>query len=351
MVSHKIFQGDNHMRKILSILMIALYAITVQAGEEKRGEAGFMFLKVPMGAREVGMGMNGLTTTSGANAIYWNPANISSADRATFSFSYLNHFAGISSNYAAVSFPYAEAGVFAVSFNYLSYGDIEKTTEDSPNGNIGFYSPYELALGFSYSKQITDRVSGGLTVKFVNSKIDLVSASGMSFDFGFTYNTGYRGLKLGFAVTNIGPQAKYEGDGLTREITDASGETSFLKFDSEPFELPASVNFGASLELYRNEQNAITGMLEQNINSFQASRTNMGFEYGFQNMFFARMGYTSTLKKDRDYKTGKASTAGLTFGGGIDYKFSDNLGMTVDYGYLDMGQLDATHRFTVGIKF
>ncbi|NUM80271.1 outer membrane beta-barrel protein, partial [bacterium] len=159
--------------------------------------------------------------------------------------------------------------------------------------------------------------------------------------------------KLGFAATNIGPQSQYVGDGLVRQtrLTDPSGTEAFLKFGSEPFELPAAVNFGASMELYRNEQNAITGMLEQNINSFQASRTNLGFEYGFKEMFFARMGYTSTLKKDRDYKTGKASTAGLTFGGGVDYKFNDNLGMTVDYGYLDMGQLDATHRFTVGIKF
>ncbi|NUM82429.1 PorV/PorQ family protein [bacterium] len=339
--------------KLISLLILALFVSSVFAGETKRGEAGFMFLKVPLGARETALGMSGLTSTNGASAIYWNPANVSAADRPTFAFSYLNHFAGISSNYAGVSFPLSDVGVFGVSFNYMSYGDIVKTTEDAPDGSLGHYAPYELALGFTYSKQITDRVSGGVTFKFLNSKIDLVDASGIAFDFGFTYNTGYRGLKLGFAATNIGPQSRYEGDGLVRQqtIADPSGSTAFLRFGSEPFELPAAVNFGASMELYRNEQNAITGMLEQNINSFQASRTNMGLEYGFQNMFFARMGYTSTLKKDRDYKTGKASTAGLTFGGGIDYKFNDNLGFTVDYGYLDMGQLDATHRFTVGIKF
>jgi opacity protein-like surface antigen len=343
-------------KKILSIVLAALFAMPAIAGEEKRGEAGFMFLKVPIGARETALGWTGLTSTSGAAALYWNPANAAGIDRPSFVFSYLNYFAGINSNYGAVTLPVSDVGVFGVSLNYMSYGDIEKTTEASPNGNLGTYSPYELALGVSYSKQITDRVSGGLTVKFIQSKIDFVSASGVAFDFGFSYNTGYRGLKMGFAATNIGPQSKYEGDGLTRQITNVDpnqpSETAFLTFAAEPFELPAAVNFGASMDLYRNEQNAVVGILEQNINSFQVSRTNFGLEYGFQNMFFARLGYTSALKRDRDFRTGKAASAGLTLGTGVDYKFSDNLGMNVDYGYTNLGDaLGNVHRFTVGVKF
>lgn len=343
-------------KKIFSVVLAALLAVNANAGEGKRGEAGFMFLKVPIGARETGMGWTGLTHSSGANALYWNPANASALDRPSFTFTYLDHFAGISSNYAAVTFPLSDVGVFGVSFNYLSYGDLIKTTEDSPEGNLGTYSPYDLALGFSYSKQITDRVSGGLTVKFIQSKIDFSSASGVAFDFGFTYNTGYKGLKLGFTATNIGPQAKYEGDNFVREITVADptspSEIAFVRFGSEPFELPASVNFGASMDLYRNEQNAIMGILEQNVNSFQVSRTNFGLEYGFKSMFFARLGYTSALKRDRDFRTGEAKWAGLTLGTGIDYKFGDNLGTTIDYGYTNLGEsLGSVHRFTVGVKF
>lgn len=342
--------------KIVSVALIALFVGSAFAGEEKRGEAGFMFLKVPVGAREASLGWTGLTTTTGAQALYWNPANASAVDRPSFSFSYLSYFAGIKSNYVAATLPVSDVGVFGFSLNFVSYGDIEKTTEASPDGNLGTYSPFEMALGFSYSKQITDRVSGGMTVKMVQSKIDLVTATGVAFDFGFAYNTGFRGLKMGFAATNIGPQAAYRGDGLVREIDnidpDEAGETAFLRYDSEPFELPASVNFGASMDLFRNEQNAIVGVLEQNINSFQVSRTNFGAEYSFQNMFFARLGYTSSLKRDRDFRTGKAAMAGLTFGAGVDYKFNDNLGANVDYGYTNLGDnLGNVHRFTVGVKF
>ncbi|MCK6543686.1 PorV/PorQ family protein [bacterium] len=340
--------------KILALALALMYTINAFAGEEKRGTAGFMFLKVPMGAREVALGQSGITTTSGANAIYWNPANVSAATSPTFSFSYLNHFAGISSNYGAITFPMGDAGVIGASINYMSYGDIQRTSEANPDGGIGNYAPYELSVGVTFAKQVTDRVSGGLTVKFINSQIDLVSASNYAFDFGFTYNTDFRGLKLGFVVNNLGPQASYKGDGLLQTITvdPLTNETAYLAYESEFFNMPASVNFGASMDLMRNEQNSITGMLEQNINSFQASRTNFGLEYGFQNMFFARAGYTSTLKKDRDYNTGSdAGMSGLTMGAGVDYKFNDSFGATVDYGYLNMGILGGTHRFSVGFKF
>lgn len=340
-------------KKILVTALALLYAVSAFAGEEKRGEAGFMFLKVPMGARETALGTTGLTHSSGAAAMYWNPANVSLIDGPSFSFSYLNHFAGISTNYAALAFPMSDVGVFGVSLNYMSYGDITRTTVDNPEGGVGTYAPYELAFGFTYSKQITDRVSGGMTVKFIDSKIDLVEATAVAFDFGFTYNTDFRGLKLAFAATNLGGQSRYEGDGLLRTITvnNASGQTAFLRYGSEPFELPASVAFGATMDVWRDEQNSITGTLEQNINSFQVSRTNFGAEYGFQNMFFVRGGFTSALKKDRDYKTGSASQAGMTFGAGINYKFNDQLGASVDYGFLDMGALGATHRFSVGVNF
>ena len=339
------------MKKLLIMTFLLLYTVTAFAGETKRGEAGFMFLKVPMGARETSLGTTGITSSFGAGAMYWNPANVASIDRPSFSLSYVSHFAGISSNYAAVSFPMSDIGVFGLSMNYMSYGDIEKTTETSPDGNIGNYSPYEMAIGVTYSKQITDRVSGGMTVKMLTSKIDLVQANAYAFDFGFTYNTDFRGLKLAFTVTNIGPQARYEGDGLIRPvIIDAgNGEQAFLKYGSEPFELPASVNFGGMMDIYRDEMNSVTGAVEQNVNAFQVSHTNFGVEYGFNNMFFARGGYTSALKSDRDY-TGRGMS-GMTLGAGVDYKFTDNFGATVDYGFLDMGDLGKTHRFTVGLKF
>lgn len=347
------------MKRILALYMsLFLLSTALFAGEDKRGEAGFMFLKVPVGAREASLGWSGLTTATGANAMFWNPANVSLAEGPTATFTNINYFAGISTNYFAATMPFGDIGTIGFSLNYLGYGDIPVTTEDEPDGTGANFSPYDLALSATYSKQITDRVSGGITFKVLNSHIAQVSASGYAFDFGFTYNTDFKGMKLGFAITNIGPQSHYEGPGLLKRIEipntvdpTAQSEVVYFKYGSEPFELPASVNFGLSMDVYRDEQNSLVGILGQSVNSYQADRTNVAFEYGFRKMAFARIGYTRAMNKNMDFRTAGNSSAGLTLGGGVNYKMTEKFGMSVDYGYVDMGALDAVHHITLGLQF
>ncbi len=344
-------------RFILFLILIGLAWPNVFAGDDKTGEAGFMFLKIPMGARETSMGLTGLTQSMGAASMYWNPAGISHAEGITATFSHLSHFAGIKSNYMALAIPVEEVGTFSANLNHLSFGEIEITTQQRPEGTGVYFTPTDIAFGAGFSKQVTDRVSVGVVAKYIYSKIDQVSASGFAFDFGFIYNTGYRGLKLGFVMSNLGPQSVYDGDGLTREIVLQPKEewgtavnSAFLKYGSEPFELPASVNFGLSMDVFRNESNALVMNVEQNVNNFQANRTNFGVEYGFQNMFFIRGGYTSAFNKKADF-TSTGSMGGLTAGAGVNYKFSDHFGVGVDYGYMNMSKLDPGHRLTVSMNF
>ncbi len=336
---------------VLIIMTALLVSSSVFAGGDKTGEAGFMFLKIPVGAREVALGGTGLTSTTGAGAIFWNPANISAQDRPSVTFSNLNHFAGISSNYFAFAVPLEEIGTLSAGLTYVSWGSIHMTTEERPDGTGSTFSPYELALSTAFSRQVTDRVSAGMAVKFVYSQIDQVSANGVAFDFGFTYNTGMRGLKFAFVANNLGTKARYDGEGLIQEVDISSSRRAFLRYSSEPFEMPASVGLGASMDAFRNEQNAVTVFADQNINNFSANRTNFGLEYGFRQMFFLRGGYTSTFSKNVDYSVGSSSGAGLAFGGGINYKFTETIGINVDYGYFNQGILDATHRFSVGLTF
>jgi hypothetical protein len=243
-----------------------------------------------------------------------------------------------------------EIGTFSAGLTYVNWGSIKVTTVDAPEGTGASFSPYEMALSAGYSKQVTDRVSAGMVFKFLFSKIDQVDASGMAFDFGFTYNTGMRGLKLGFVASNLGLKSRYDGEGLINEIDISPTQRAFLRYSAEPFELPASVSFGASMDAFRNEENAVTLFADEAVNNFGPNRTNMGLEYGFKQMFFLRGGYTSTFSKSNDYAVG-GSAGGLSMGGGISYKFAESVGITVDYGYLNQGILDATHRFSIGLNF
>ncbi len=333
------------MKRIFVLLATVLSSL--HAGEG-RGEAGWMFLKVPLGARETSLGWTGLTQTSGAAAIFWNPANVSRADGPTVSLSYLSHFAGIRSNYAAASYPVRETFVVGVHLNYMNYGDFVRTTETAPDG-IGNFTPYDMALGFTISREFLSNLHVGLTAKYLHSKIDKVSASGMAFDLGVSYDLRMRNARVGVLLSNIGPSSRYSGEGLV-QTDPVSGAA--VRYGSTAFELPTSFAIGASGDLFRNEENAITGVVEQQVNSRQVNRTNLGAEYGFRDMFFGRIGYTTAFERDKDFRSGDAYLAGLTLGAGVKYPFAETLNATMDYGYVNLGKsLGSTHRFSIGVAF
>ena len=60
----------------------------------------------------------------------------------------------------------------------------------------------------------------------VRQAIDDVDLSGLAFDIGTQFNTGYRGIKMGAVISNFGPDlasqaeegAHYE-DGMTGTLT------------------------------------------------------------------------------------------------------------------------------------
>ena len=68
-------------------------------------------------------------------------------------------------------------------------------------------------------------------------------------------------------------------------------------------------------------------------------------------MFFLRVGYNSTWKRDTDARTGEASLAYFTAGAGLNLSWSEGKSVGFDYAFQDLGQLDSVHRFTLGLNF
>jgi len=355
------------MKKLLAYMVMGILLISsvdLYAGRDKVGTAGAEFLRIPIGARYVALGGAAIAYATGADALYWNPAGSALAERPTVAFSYLNYVAGITSNYIAAAYPLEDIGTIGVSLTYLSYGDIEITTEANPNGTGSNYSPFDAAVGLSYARVMTDRVTVGITGKMVSQTIDKVDASGIAFDVGFTYNTGYRGLKFGVVMRNFGPKMQFRGEGLDKTATeqdipgldqnrgtdDGSGNQR-LQVESQPYNMPASINFGVSIDLMRNEQHAVMATADQAINNFSSNRTNMGLEYGFNNLFFVRGGYTSTLASDNDIQVDGNGMGGFGAGFGLNYGLGETTMFNIDYGWQHFGILGNNHRFSVGLAF
>ena len=320
-------------------IALAAMASTANAGD-RDGTATAEFLNIPVGARMMGMAGAGVASASGAEAIYWNPAGVADG-HVSATFTHHAHFAEMTQEYAAVAIPAGNDGSIGVSFNYFSAGDMVRTTEDQPEGDLGMFDAFSAAAGVTYSRVMTDRVSVGATVKYVTETIAEVTQSGVAFDFGFGYDLDYNGLTLGVVMRNIGPQMAFDGSGL--QADSELGVPSSI--DAENFELPAGVNFSATMNVVDTEASLLAVSIAQDLPNFGADSFNVGAEYSLYDQYYLRGGFQG-VGRETEYERG-----GLCAGGGLYLDLNDSMGLAVDYAYTDMGILDTTHRYSVSLLF
>ena len=85
---------------------------------------------------------------------------------------------------------------------------MEITTENSPNGTGQFFDAQDIAIGLSYARNLTDKFSAGLTVKYVNQTIWNESSSGVAFDIGTQYKLDFNNLTIAMCMTNFGSESE-----------------------------------------------------------------------------------------------------------------------------------------------
>src|SRR5690606_4564772 len=129
---------------------------------------------------------------------------------------------GLTNSFAAFAVPVG-AGAAGLAVTYFSSGKIERTTERYPEGGdptAGQYVEWSgLAIGASYARQITDRLSLGGTLKFAQEGISFARATYFGGDFGVRFRTGLYGITLGAALTNLGSRGRMEGPAVDRTLT------------------------------------------------------------------------------------------------------------------------------------
>lgn len=338
------------VQRCFSLGIVLLLASTLlYADEGRKGQAGFQFLRIPVGARETAMGNTGMASSAGASAFYWNPAGVAKVKGYETQFSNLDWFGGVSYQQFTGSASIGTLGALALSVQYLSYPDIIETTEESPDGTGATLAPYDIAVGINYSRMMTDHVSFGMNFKYIGESIGLVSAGAFAVDIGLTYKTNYQGLQLGFVIQNYGTKGEFTGSGLRRYILRDDGPPNQtpvpVVIESAEIELPSSVQMGASFLPFKNDQISLMVNADYVVNTFSANRTNLGTELGYNDQFYLRGGYFM----NSDYNTSNSGQA--TFGGGIHYPLTDNFHISVDYAYVDLGLLKNAQYITVGVRF
>jgi len=73
----------------------------------------------------------------------------------------------------------------------------------------------DFAVGLTYARQITDQLSIGGSIRWIQESLDDVvdplKMTNVSFDFGTIFYTGCRSLRIAMSARNFGPEQNMEG--------------------------------------------------------------------------------------------------------------------------------------------
>jgi len=350
-----------------SLKLIALFLLVVsvlwavspaEAGTGKRrGTASGVELLIPVGSRGTGLGGNVISTSSGLEALYWNPAGLAAGSApAEVMISHLKYIADIDVNYAAAGFRFG-FGAIGLSVKSIGFGDIPVTTELQTEGTGETLSPNFLTIGLSFSRQMTDRINFGLTGKVVSEKILRTSASTFAFDFGLQYATSVKGLKLGVAIKNLGPNLRFNGSDLEVRQPAAGTEPGTrnrnFRVPLGSFELPSTLELGLSYDVVFGDNSLLTLGGNFMNHNFGLDQYGVAAEFAFQKSVFIRGGYTISYDPDTDKFRSQddENLFGPSFGAGVNLKASENLRLNLDYAYRMTELFDDNQWFTFTLTF
>ena len=220
----------------ISLVVISFQTMIMAEGDnDKVGSSAFKFLNIQTDAH--GAALGGLAAqASGANALFWNPAGIAGSEGIGVSAGMTQWLVETQVMNAGVVMPMM-GGTVGLSLVSVNYGDIMKsgwagTTEFVFEPNQGSFTATDMSLQASYGKSLSDKFSLGATAKMISQSIDDVSISGLAFDIGTQFNTGYRGISMGAVVSNFGPDVDSQAD----------ADASYEEFPG--MSLPMTFSFG-----------------------------------------------------------------------------------------------------------
>ena len=316
----------------------------------RKGTSAGSMLEIGVGARAEALGGAFVAIADDPSALYWNPAGIANMKSISLQATKTEWFVGTSFNVLDLVIPMPSmSSSLGFHLSMLDYGENPVRTVSRPEGTGEVYDASDIAIGLYWSMAITDRVAVGLGAKYFQQSIWHVKGSTMAADLSILFQTPVKGLRLGGAISNLGPEFALTGRDLTR-IADVDGRKDIyfdndnmaIELATEKYPLPLLFRFGVSYEWELDSRNSL--LIASNVNhpSNDVESADFGLEAKLLNMFYLRSGYQSLFAED--------SEAGITVGAGMKYKILGAAVITIDYAWSDWSALASTNRFTVGIS-
>ena len=337
------------------------------------------FLRISPDARAGGMGDLGVATSPDANSQFYNLAKYPFAtSKGSVALTYTPWLKdlGLNDVYLATLSGYYkldETQAISGSLRYFSLGNIQFT--DNFGNDLNSFRPREFAIDGGYSRKLSDNLSMGVALRYINSNlaggqaingVSYKAGSAVAGDVGLFYTKTpdqSSGWNFGVALTNLGSKIGYTTDATQKDFIPANlslgavynktfQEVNKLSFGLDIHKLlvptPPALGDSAGLAKYRS-----TGVVESWFTSFADAPGgfkeelkefyfSLGAEYWYNNQFAVRAGYfyEDKTKGNRQY---------FTLGAGIKYNiFGLNFSYLIPSGSgVNRNPLSNTLRFSL----
>lgn len=286
------------LRHILSVSTLCILPhITTQA---QSGTTGYGFVEIPISAHAAALG--GTATSLIADDVtlsFSNPALLPNASDNSLAFTLTTYMASTTKLSTAFSHRVGERSTWAVGAQVLSYGSMKET--NSQNEEIGRFNASDIDIQGSFAYMLTDRWSGGISLKALISNYANYSAFGMGVDLGVNYYDEDKDISFSITGHNLGGEIKSLNDNRrTLPMSLGMGLSTGLEF------LPATFHFGLD-DLTR----------WKNVNFWQ--HLSVGFDLYPSNNVWIALAYN--VRRSQELKTiGGAHWAGFSIGAGLSIK-------------------------------
>jgi len=247
-----------------------------------------------------------------AYAPVYNPAGLGFLSGTQIAAQHLSYLESIDYEFLSFVHPVGNGKAFGVSAQYMGTGAIAGTdTTGNPDGS---YSDHYGAYSAVYGQKITDKLSLGLTGKWINAQLANVSANAYAADIGSLYQATEK-LKLALTATNLGTKLTFTGQDDT---------------------LPEAVHLAAAYQPDKHWNLAAEGVYSET--GLVSGR--VGLEWSPLPMINIRTGYRTDTIQDA------SAIAGLTVGLGLKI-----YGQEFAYAWLPYGDLGDAQYFSLLIRF
>lgn len=190
------------MKKSLILLLWGVFSLAIHAQES---QTIYNFLRLPVSSHAAALGGDNISLIEDDAALtIHNPALLASVSDRTLNLGYMNYMGGSNMFSAGYAFMQGEKATIDVAAQFLNYGSMKQT--NSEGTILGEFNASDLALSGTLSYPLAKNLVGGVTARFIFSKIGDYNSTAAGIDLGLNYYDEGKDFSASIVAKNLGGQ-------------------------------------------------------------------------------------------------------------------------------------------------